>query len=122
LAAALESQTKQTTRLVNQLHNRLARVFPELALNVPTLSASWVLRLLEKYPSPARIAGAHLSSLLSIPHMTSDKAEKIQASARQTVASLQGAVIEGLIRQSARAIRHSQKTTAEFKRLLQEAY
>lgn len=122
LAAALESQTKQTTRLVNQLHNRLARVFPELATNVPSLSASWVLRLLEKYPSPAKIAGAHLTSLSSIPHMTSDKAQKIQAAARQTVASLQGAVIEGLIRQSVQAIRHSQKATAELKDLLQEAY
>jgi transposase len=122
LAAALEGQTKQTTRMVNQLHNRLARVFPELALDVPALSASWVLRMLDKYPSPAKIAGAHLSSLLSIPHMTSDNAQKIQADARQTVASLQGSVIEGLIRQSVRAIQHSQKTTGELKDLLQEAY
>ncbi len=94
---------------VNQLHNRLARVFPELALDVAALRATWVLRLLEKYPSPAKIAGAHLSSLLSIPHMTSDKAQKIQAAAAQTVASLQGAVAEGLIRQSVRSIQHSQK-------------
>ena len=35
-----------------------------------SLRAVWVLRLLAKYPTPARIAGAHLSSLVSIPHMT----------------------------------------------------
>jgi transposase len=122
LAGALDSQVKQTTRLVNQLHNRLARVFPELALEVPDLSATWVLRLLEKYPSPAKIAGARLSSLVSIPHLTQEKAEKVQAAARQTIASLQGPVAEGLIRESVRTIRHSQKTTREFKRLLEQAY
>jgi transposase len=122
LAGALESQTKQTTRLVNQLHNRLARVFPELALNASFLSASWVLRLLEKYPSPAKIAGAHISSLVNIPHLTSEKAQKIQAAARQTVASLQGPVVEGLIRQSVQAVRQSQKITCELKRLLELAY
>ena len=112
LAGALESQVKQTTRLVNQLHNRLARIFPELALHVPDLSAGWVLQLLAKYPSPAKIAAAHLSSLVAIPHLTEDKARKIQAAARQTVASLQGPVVEGLIRQSVETIRHGQKTTA----------
>jgi transposase len=122
LAGALESQVKQTTRLVNQLHNRLARAFPELALDVAAVSASWVLRLLDKYPTPAKIAAARLSSLVSIPHVTQEKAEKIQAAARQTVASLQGAAVEGLIRQSVKAIRQSQKTTRELKRLLEQAY
>jgi transposase len=122
LAGAVDSQAKQTTRLVNQLHNHLARVFPELALDVSALSATWALRLLEKYPSPAKIAGAHLSSLLSIPHMMEDKAQTIQATARQTVASLEGAVVEGLIRQSVRSILQSQKTSGELKRLMAEAY
>jgi transposase len=122
LAGALESQVKQTTRLVNQLHNRLARVFPELALVAPQLSAGWVLRLLTRYPSPAKIAAAHRSSLVSIPHLTEEKAQKVQAAARQTVASLQGPAVEGLIRQSVRAIRHSQKATREWKRLLEHAY
>src|SRR5262249_10748336 len=93
LAGALESQAKQTTRLVNQLHNRLARVFPELALDVSDLRSAWVLRLLNKYPSPAKIAAAHLSSLLSIPHVTDGNAQKIRAAARQTVASLEGPVV-----------------------------
>lgn len=122
VAIALESQAKQTTRLVNQLHNRLARVFPELALEVSDLPAAWVLRLLAKYPTPAKIAGANLSSLLSIPHMTEDNAQRIQAAAAQTVASLSGAVAEGLIRQSVRSIQHSQKTTRAFKELLEQAY
>jgi transposase len=122
VSSALESQTKQTTRLVNQLHNRLARVFPELAPAVSKVPAAWVLRLLAKYPTPAKIAGASLSSLLSIPHMTKDNAQKIQAAARQTVASLSGTVAEGLIRQSVRSVQQSQKTTRAWKELLEQAY
>jgi transposase len=122
IAGALECQAKHTTRLVNQLHNRLARVFPELALDVSSLRAAWVLRLLAKYPTPARIAAAHLSSLLSIPHLTPDKAETIQAAARQTVASFHGPVIEELIRQSVQSIQRSQKTSRALQRLLEQAY
>ena len=122
LAGALEAQVKRTTRLVNQLHNRLARVFPELAVLVPDLSAAWVLRLLTRYPSPAKIAAAHLSSLLAIPHVTEAKARQLQLAARQTVSSLQGSLMEELIRQTVAAVRQSQQCTRRFKRLLLEAY
>ena len=39
--ALLEVATKQHTRLVNQLHGLLARVFPELAVLAKDLSANW---------------------------------------------------------------------------------
>jgi transposase len=122
IAGALESQAKHTTRLVNQLHNRLARVFPELATVVPSVRAAWVLRLLGRYPTPAKIAGAQLSSLVSIPHLDHDKAAAIQAAARQTVAGFHGPVIEELIRQSVRSIQHSQKTTRALHRALEQAF
>lgn len=122
LTGALQGQVKQRTRLVNQLHNRLARVFPELATLAPDLSAGWVLHLLAKYPSARQIAAARLESLAAIPHLAPDKAQQIQAAARQTVASLAGPVIEGLIRQSVRALQHSQRTTRAFKQLLIQAY
>ena len=86
--------------------------FPSWRWTLPTCRRAWVLRLLEKYPSPAKIAGAHLSSLVSIPHLSEDKAQKIQAAARQTVASLQGPVVEGLIRQSVQTIRTAKKPPA----------
>jgi transposase len=122
IAGALESQAKQTTRLVNQLHNRLARVFPELATVVPSVRAAWVLRLLARYPTPGKIAAAHLSSLVSIPHLTQDKAEAIQTAARRTVAGFHGPVIEELIRQSVRSIQHSRKTTRALQRALEQAF
>lgn len=36
--------------------NLLARVFPELVTMVPSLSAHWVLEMLELYPSAKKIA------------------------------------------------------------------
>src|SRR5205823_312193 len=56
VASRLEAQTRQTTRHVNQLHNLLARVFPELAGLAPNLAGNWVLRLLHLYPTPAKLA------------------------------------------------------------------
>ena len=41
--ALMEASAKQRTRLINQLHALLARVFPELAVSVKDVSANWVL-------------------------------------------------------------------------------
>ena len=67
VASRLEGQTKQSTRLINQLHETLSASFPELATLINDLGAGWVLQLLEKYPTNQRIAAAKLSSLEKIP-------------------------------------------------------
>ena len=120
--AAVESEVKQRTRLINQLHNRLARVFPELARIAPDMSAAWVLRLLHKYPTPAKIAAAPLALLVAIPHMNPRKAEAIQAAARETTACIAGPTVEGLIRQSVRAVRQSKAGASQLRRLMAETY
>jgi DNA-binding transcriptional LysR family regulator len=56
IAGRLESQVKTCTQAINRFHNLLSRVFPELALIATNLAANWVLALLDKYPTPARIA------------------------------------------------------------------
>ena len=56
IASRLESQARHCTRVVNQLHNLLGRTFPELALLVKDLSAGWVLTLLDRYPTAAKLA------------------------------------------------------------------
>ena len=73
--ALMEASSKQRTRLINQLHGLLARVFPELAVHVKDLSANWVLSLLEKYPTPDKLARAKTESLAEIPHLATDLAE-----------------------------------------------
>ena len=67
VASRLESQVVQTTRFVCQLHNLLARVFPELATLVAEIRAHWVLAMLSRYPTPARIARAKPESLIMTP-------------------------------------------------------
>jgi transposase len=63
----LQGQVRQSTRLTNQLHNLLARVFPELALLAADLKARWVLQLLAQYPTPGRLARACLTRLTTSP-------------------------------------------------------
>jgi len=43
VVALLEADSKQQTRLVNQLHGLLARVFPELAVSVKDLVQRQIL-------------------------------------------------------------------------------
>jgi transposase len=94
----LEGQSRQTTRLTNQLHHLLARVFPELAAQQQNIAASWVLRLLEKYPTPQALARARPSSLSAIPYANVQRAWALRDAARTTVGSLGGEVAASLVR------------------------
>ena len=122
LAGALESQTKRTTRLVNQWHNRLSRVFPELALIASRLSTAWVLRLMRKYPTPQRIAAARASSLSLIPHIDTERAEQLQTAARKTTGSMSGPLIEVTVRLLAEEIIASQQVEKTLLDLLTQGF
>ena len=97
LACRLQAQVRDKTRALNRLHNLLARVFPELALRANRLKADWVLTLLEKYPSPKRVAVAHLASLEKIPYLPKKKAQLLRDDARDTIACFQGDDAEKLV-------------------------
>ena len=84
---------------VNQLHNLLASVFPELAVYVSDIASSYCLKVLEKYPTAKRVASAKLDSILSIPHMSEEVAKAIHAAAKQSVASSSDDIIEILVTQ-----------------------
>ena len=120
--AAVESEVRQTTRLVNRLHNQLARAFPELAAITEDISTAWALRLLSKYPTAAKIAAAAPDSLRAIPYMKEEKAQEIQAAARQTTASAHGPTVEALIRHAVRAVQKSKASEDRLKRIMAEAY
>ncbi len=118
----LQTQVKQTTQAVNRLHNLLARAFPELATLTDDIAAGWVLRLLEKYPTAERIAGARVGSLLKIPYMLADTAQAVQSAARQSVATLRGTVAEELIRTQVAQVQSSKEAEKDLKKLLTTAY
>jgi transposase len=122
IAGRLEAQTRQSTRVTNQLHNLLARVFPELALLAKDIQAQWAVLLLEKYPTAEHVARAQLRSLTAIPHLDEDKAQHLQAAARASVASFRGPLAQQLVSNLVRSLRQSQAAEQEFKQLLVNQY
>ena len=122
VASQLESQVRQSTRLTNRLHNQLARVFPELAVVAASISATWVLELLAKYPTPEKIARAQLHSLESIPYIPQGKAAEVQKAAQNSVASLQGDVAEQLLRGLVDQLQRSHAAEKSLGKLLEKAF
>ena len=120
--ALLEAAATQKTRLVNQLHGLLARVFPELAVHVSDLSANWVLTLLEKYPTPEKLARAQSQTLAKIPHLSQAMVETLQQAAAESTGSSRGPVAGHLIRQKVRAIRRQQAESRDLDKLLEKAW
>src|SRR4029077_6787749 len=98
IASRLESQARQSTRVLNQLHNLLARTFPELALLVKDLGTGWVVKLLQRYPSAAQLAKARPSALEKIPYLPHEHIPVLLQHARASVASLTGPAAEALVR------------------------
>lgn len=118
----LEGQTRQSTRFTNQLHNLLARVFPELALLITDLQSAWVLQMLDKYPTPAQLARCRLTTLTAIPYLTEDKAKPIHEAAAVSVASFTGDAAASLVRQMVAQLRQSAATVKQLKELMIAAY
>ena len=118
MLSALQSQTKRTTRLINQLHNRLSRTFPELAVVCPDLSAGYVLSLLIKYPTAQKVAAARLSSLSEISYLRPERASEIYAAARQSTASIYGPSAELIVSQLANEIIASQAFESKLEAML----
>ena len=118
----LEAQTRHSTRLICQLHNLLARVFPELATVQQDLSASWVLHLLDKYPTPPLLARARLSTLQAIPFVPAQKVERLQELARTTIGSLGGATAGRLVRGLLAQLRQSRAAEEDLKEWMVALY
>jgi transposase len=122
VAGRLQAQVKQTTQAINRLHNLMARVFPELATLANDFAARWVLQLLDKYATPARIAQARITSLEKIPHLPQDKAQPLHQAAQQSVGSLSGAVAESLVRDLVTQLRHCEHAEQNMRKLLNAAF
>jgi transposase len=122
IASRLESQARQNTRVLNQLHNLLARTFPELALLVKDLGTGWVLTLLQRYPSAAQLAKARPSALEKIPYLPHEHIPVLVQHARASVASLTGPAAETLVRDLAGQVKDAKIRQKAMEKLLVEAY
>jgi transposase len=122
VAGRLQAKVRQSTQALNRLHNLLARVFPELATLTDDLAASWVLQLLDKYPTAQRIGQARLATLEKIPYLTPELAGQVHLVAQQSVACLSGDVAETLVRDLVAQVRHTQRAEDQMRHLLSDAY
>lgn len=114
VAARLQAVVRQRTRLVNQLHQLLARTFPELAVLVQDVTTGWVLELLTRSPTSRLLARASDADLQAIPYLPHDRVGALLAAARDSVGSLSGVIADDLVRDQVRQVRD---TTARQKRL-----
>jgi transposase len=122
IAARLQAVVRQRTRLINQLHHLLALSFPELALLVGDLSQGWVLELVHRYPTAARLAAAGAADLDAIPYLPGKQTEPLLRHARASVGSLSGLTAEELVRDQVRQLRDCGARQKRLEGMLVTAY
>ena len=116
------SQTKQTTRLVNQLHNLLSGTFPELAVVCCDIASVGILNLLAKYPTPDRIAAARPASLEKVPYVSRKLAGSVRETAGTSVASLRGDLAETLVKELVQQVRDARNAEKRLDKLVEQAF
>ena len=119
--AQMEASATTRTRLVNQLHNMLARAFPELAVLVNDIAAKSILNLLKKYPTAQRLATAQLSSISKLPHIAEELAVKLHDAAKTSTAAHADSTTELLIKQKVDAILRESQTHDELGEIVENA-
>jgi transposase len=122
IASRLHALVRQRTRLINQLHHLLALTFPELALLTKDLAAGWVLELVHRYPTAARLAEASAEDLRGIAYLPDLLVGPLRARAGTSVASLRGPAIEELVRDQVRQLRDSGARQKRLENLLAHTY
>jgi transposase len=122
VAGRLQAVVRQRTRLINQFHHLLAGTFPELALLTKDVAVGWVLELMHRYPSAARLAQATPADLNAIPYLPPAQLTPLLQQAHASVASLTGTAIDELVRDQVRQLRDSGARQKRLESLLVSAY
>ena len=102
--------TKQCTQLVNQLHSLLYNANPELLTYCRDGMPAWVLKLLLKYPTAAKLKKARDKTVAKIPYVSLTRAKQLIAGATHSVASATDPVTAQLVTATAQQILHLKKT------------
>jgi transposase len=122
VAGRLQAVVRQRTRLINQLHHLLALAFPELALLVNDISAGWVLELVHRYPTAARLAEASEADLAAVAYLPEAQVAPLLAQARSSIGSQRGPAVEELVRDQVRQLRDVGARQKRLEKLLVDAY
>lgn len=87
LARKTQRMVNQSVQLKNELQALLQRAHPELVQYVRGHLGQWVLRLINRHPTPDQVVEAGKETICEIPYVTEEKAARIVQAARTSVAS-----------------------------------
>lgn len=107
--AFIQMLSKQCTQFLNQLQSLLYSANPEILTFCRDGVPEWILKILLKYPTALKLKKARISTLSKIPYVTSEKAERMVANAKLSVASANDPVTAKLISDTVRQIIHLKK-------------
>lgn len=82
---------------------------------------NWALSLLEKYPTPEKLARAKLETLAKIPRLDEEKARTLPQEASQSLGSSHGTFAEQFVRQKVRELGAQQTEQGALEKLVQQA-
>lgn len=122
VAGRLQAVVRHRTRLTNQLHQLLARTFPELAVLVPEITTGWVLELLTRFPTARLLAAATEAQLQDIPYLPHDRIDTLLSLARNSIGSLHGPIADDLVRDQIRQVRDAAARQKRLETSLVSAY
>jgi len=102
--------SKQKTQLLNQLESNLYGANPEILAYCKHGVPNWVLSVLQRYPTAAKLAKAKKSAVASIAYVTPQKAMALIGAAKKSVASATDTVTAQIIKAMVNQIQQLTKT------------
>jgi transposase len=110
--------SKQKTQLLNQLESNLYGANPEILGHCKNGVPKWVISLLLRFPTAAKLAKAKKSSLASIPYVTEQKAKALIQSAKKSVASAGDQITAQIIKATVKQIQQLTQTIEAQEKIL----
>ena len=110
--------SKQKTQLLNQLESNLYAANPEVLAYCKNGVPNWVLSVLARFPTAAKLAKAKKSSLALISYVTEQKAKELIQSAKKSVASATDQVTAQIIKATVAQIRQLTKAIDAQEKIL----
>jgi transposase len=113
---------KQKAQQQTALKAQLYVAHPQLLIHCTEGIRNWVLHLLTKYPTAARLANADDKEVADIPRISKERAKELISDAKLSVASLQDSSMEDLIRFAAQNILNLKKAIDQQEKMMASTY
>lgn len=115
----LNMQITQKTEMLNHFESLLYISHPELVQFCKNGVKEWLLQLVSKYPSAAKLARARAESISKIPYVSKIRSKELKAAAKSSVASMKDEISAMMISDLAKEILQKIETVKKWKKELQ---